>query len=116
MDWISRCILCHMAGVKEAQASVMSRRRSCIAGRGVAYTCTFMSPHKKKSNGVKSETTKKRDSGELTQPQIQYGRREVVKCERKHDMAKNRTTFRPMETCKCERGLRFHTRLCLPGL
>ncbi|GBO37196.1 hypothetical protein AVEN_209440-1, partial [Araneus ventricosus] len=43
-----------MAGVTEAQASVMRRRRSCNIGRGVAYTCPFMCPHKKKSNGVKS--------------------------------------------------------------
>ncbi|GBM75061.1 hypothetical protein AVEN_197428-1 [Araneus ventricosus] len=43
-----------MAGVLEAQASVMRRRRSCnISGR-VEYTCPFMCPHKKKSNGVKS--------------------------------------------------------------
>ncbi|GBL77954.1 hypothetical protein AVEN_255640-1 [Araneus ventricosus] len=43
-----------MAGVTEAQASVMRRRRSCNAGGRVAYTYPFMCPHKKKSNGVKS--------------------------------------------------------------
>ncbi|GBL97975.1 hypothetical protein AVEN_126874-1 [Araneus ventricosus] len=42
-----------MAGVTEAQASVMRRRRSCNVGGG-AYTCPFMCPHKKKPNGVKS--------------------------------------------------------------
>ncbi|GBN90445.1 hypothetical protein AVEN_19182-1 [Araneus ventricosus] len=42
-----------MACVTEAQASVMSRRRSCNVGEGVAYTCPFICPHKKKSNGVK---------------------------------------------------------------
>ncbi|GBM16810.1 hypothetical protein AVEN_261126-1 [Araneus ventricosus] len=42
-----------MAGVTEAQASVMRCRRSCNVGGGVAYTCPFMCPHKKKSNGVK---------------------------------------------------------------
>ncbi|GBM24679.1 hypothetical protein AVEN_46180-1 [Araneus ventricosus] len=46
--------LCDMAGVTEAQALVMRRRRSCNVGEGVAYTCPFMCPHKKKSNGVKS--------------------------------------------------------------
>ncbi|GBO19726.1 hypothetical protein AVEN_274332-1 [Araneus ventricosus] len=44
-----------MAGVAEAQASVIHRRRSCNVGGGVAYTCPFMCLHKKKSNGVKSE-------------------------------------------------------------
>ncbi|GBN90333.1 hypothetical protein AVEN_160461-1 [Araneus ventricosus] len=43
-----------MAGVTEAQASVMHRRRSCNVGGGVSYICPFMCPHKK-SNGVKSE-------------------------------------------------------------
>ncbi|GBM62587.1 hypothetical protein AVEN_224381-1 [Araneus ventricosus] len=43
-----------MADVAEAQALVMRRRRSCIVGGGVVYTCPFMCPHKKKSNGVKS--------------------------------------------------------------
>ncbi|GBM30620.1 hypothetical protein AVEN_18314-1 [Araneus ventricosus] len=54
LDWIYCCTSCNMAGVKEAQASVMLRRRSCNVGGGVAYTCPFMCPHKKKSNGVKS--------------------------------------------------------------
>ncbi|GBM85498.1 hypothetical protein AVEN_167647-1 [Araneus ventricosus] len=53
LDWISRCTLCNMAGVTEAQASVMRRLRSCNVGGGVAYTCPFMCPHKK-SNGVES--------------------------------------------------------------
>ncbi|GBL58302.1 hypothetical protein AVEN_163257-1 [Araneus ventricosus] len=35
-----------MAGVTEAQASVMRRRRSCNVGGEVAYTCPFMCPHK----------------------------------------------------------------------
>ncbi|GBN03191.1 hypothetical protein AVEN_136518-1, partial [Araneus ventricosus] len=43
-----------MAGVTEAQASVMRRRRSCIVSGGVVYTCPFMCPHKKKCGGVKS--------------------------------------------------------------
>ncbi|GBO46462.1 hypothetical protein AVEN_88232-1, partial [Araneus ventricosus] len=43
-----------MAGVTEAQASVMRRRRSWNVAGGVAYTCPFMCSHKKKSNGVKS--------------------------------------------------------------
>ncbi|GBO17099.1 hypothetical protein AVEN_185268-1, partial [Araneus ventricosus] len=43
-----------MTGTTEAQASVMRRRRFCNVGRGVAYTCPFMCPHKKKFNGVKS--------------------------------------------------------------
>ncbi|GBL93843.1 hypothetical protein AVEN_153610-1 [Araneus ventricosus] len=43
-----------MADVTEAQTSVMRRRRSCNVGGGVPYTCPFMCPHKKKSNGVKS--------------------------------------------------------------
>ncbi|GBN71070.1 hypothetical protein AVEN_10097-1 [Araneus ventricosus] len=43
-----------MACVSEAQASVMRRRRSCNVGGWVAYTCPFMCPHKKMSNGVKS--------------------------------------------------------------
>ncbi|GBM95535.1 hypothetical protein AVEN_244257-1 [Araneus ventricosus] len=36
-----------MAGVTEAQTSVMRRRRSCNVGEGVAYTCPFMCRHKK---------------------------------------------------------------------
>ncbi|GBM41727.1 hypothetical protein AVEN_173128-1 [Araneus ventricosus] len=36
-----------MAGVSEAQASVMCRRRSCNVSGGVAYTCPSMCPHKK---------------------------------------------------------------------
>ncbi|GBN05563.1 hypothetical protein AVEN_124602-1 [Araneus ventricosus] len=43
-----------MAGVTEAQASVMRRRRSCNVGGGVTYTFPFMCPHKKKSNRAKS--------------------------------------------------------------
>ncbi|GBL80855.1 hypothetical protein AVEN_26278-1 [Araneus ventricosus] len=54
LDWISHCTLCIMAGATEAQASVTRRRRSCNLGGGVTYTCPFMCPHKKKSNGVKS--------------------------------------------------------------
>ncbi|GBL96073.1 hypothetical protein AVEN_104314-1 [Araneus ventricosus] len=46
-----------MAGVTEAQASVMRRRRSCNVGGGVAYTCPFMCPHNRKSNGVKSDSS-----------------------------------------------------------
>ncbi|GBN78989.1 hypothetical protein AVEN_90511-1 [Araneus ventricosus] len=41
-----------MAGVTEAQASVMRSRRSCNVGGGVAYTCPFMCPYMKKYNGV----------------------------------------------------------------
>ncbi|GBN07653.1 hypothetical protein AVEN_107925-1 [Araneus ventricosus] len=48
-----------MAGVTEAQASIKRRRRSCNVGGGVAYTCPFMCPHKKKSNGVKSGLSKR---------------------------------------------------------
>ncbi|GBN39072.1 hypothetical protein AVEN_206446-1 [Araneus ventricosus] len=54
LDWISGCTLCNMAGVTEAQASIMRRRRSYNVGGRVAYTCPFICPHKKKSNGVKS--------------------------------------------------------------
>ncbi|GBO06155.1 hypothetical protein AVEN_113790-1 [Araneus ventricosus] len=36
-----------MAGVTEAQASVMRRRRSCNVGGWVAYAYPFMCPHKK---------------------------------------------------------------------
>ncbi|GBN44671.1 hypothetical protein AVEN_26930-1 [Araneus ventricosus] len=54
LDWISRCTLGNMAGVTEAQASVMRRRKSYNVGGSVAYTCPFMCPHKKNSNGVKS--------------------------------------------------------------
>ncbi|GBN03067.1 hypothetical protein AVEN_62891-1 [Araneus ventricosus] len=35
-----------MAGVTEAQASVMRRRISCNASGGLAYTCPFICPHK----------------------------------------------------------------------
>ncbi|GBM01946.1 hypothetical protein AVEN_269556-1 [Araneus ventricosus] len=54
LDWISRCTLCNMAGVTEAQASVMLRPRSCNVGGGIAYACPLMCPHKKKSIGTKS--------------------------------------------------------------
>ncbi|GBN33752.1 hypothetical protein AVEN_69990-1 [Araneus ventricosus] len=53
-----------MAGVTEAQASVMRRRRSCNVGGGVAYTCPFMCPHKKKSNGVKSGICTRGEKGD----------------------------------------------------
>ncbi|GBL96607.1 hypothetical protein AVEN_207779-1 [Araneus ventricosus] len=37
LDLISRCTLCNMAGVTEAQASVMRRRRYCNVGGGEQY-------------------------------------------------------------------------------
>ncbi|GBM27822.1 hypothetical protein AVEN_57762-1, partial [Araneus ventricosus] len=37
LDSISRCTFCNMAGVTEAQASVMRRRRSCNVG-GYVHT------------------------------------------------------------------------------
>ncbi|GBM50187.1 hypothetical protein AVEN_90317-1, partial [Araneus ventricosus] len=46
--------MCNMAGATEAQASVMRPRRSCNVGGGVAYTCPFMCPHKKKSHRINS--------------------------------------------------------------
>ncbi|GBL92847.1 hypothetical protein AVEN_4548-1 [Araneus ventricosus] len=48
-----------MAGVTEAQASVMRRRRSYNFGGRATYTCPFMCPYKKKSNGVKSSTAQR---------------------------------------------------------
>ncbi|GBN16776.1 hypothetical protein AVEN_5051-1 [Araneus ventricosus] len=53
-----------MAGVTEVQASVMRRRRFCIVGGGVAYTCPFMFPHKKKSNGSRQGTDRLLGYGE----------------------------------------------------
>ncbi|GBN42418.1 hypothetical protein AVEN_123103-1 [Araneus ventricosus] len=53
-----------MAGDTLAQASVIRFRSSCNVGGGVAYTRCLMYPHRKKSNGLRSDER----GGHSTQP------------------------------------------------
>ncbi|GBN56179.1 hypothetical protein AVEN_82275-1 [Araneus ventricosus] len=45
-----------MADDTLAQASVIRFRSSCNVGGGIAYTPSLMYPHRKKSNGFRSES------------------------------------------------------------
>ncbi|CAL1261300.1 unnamed protein product [Larinioides sclopetarius] len=52
---MSRCTRWIIERDTLAQASVMRRLKSCKVCRGIAYTCCFRYPPRKKSSGVISD-------------------------------------------------------------